>query len=116
MIKLYTDTNFFTETYRKEVFPLLFDIHFLQNIQLLNYYNIVDRVDDCNIIVFPIDYVSFLKFKEAFSKLQKASKTIEDGSKSFRNRSPDLPDPPLILSARPSGQNLTVDMHLTMIA
>jgi hypothetical protein len=74
MIKLYTDTNFLNETYRKKVFPLLFDIHFLKNKQLLNYYNIVDRVDDCNIIVFPIDYVSFLRFKEAFGKLQKASK------------------------------------------
>ena len=75
MIKLYTDTNFLTETYRKKVFPLLFDIHFLKNKQLLNYYNIVDRVDDCNIIVIPIDYVHFLKFNEALNKLQHASKT-----------------------------------------
>ncbi|WP_445955125.1 hypothetical protein [Yeosuana sp.] len=74
MLKLYTDINFLIETHRKTVFPLLFDLHFLKNKDLSNYYSLVDDIQKCDIIVFPIDYTKFIKYKKAFSQLQKLSK------------------------------------------
>ncbi|MFD0989547.1 exostosin family protein [Mariniflexile jejuense] len=77
MLKLYTNTEFLTETHRKEVFPLLFDLHYLKNSELLNYYQFVDDASKSDVIVFPIDYTSFLKFRNAFGNLQKLAKEDE---------------------------------------
>ncbi|WP_308992639.1 exostosin family protein [Mariniflexile litorale] len=74
MLKLYTNTNFLTEAYRKKVFPLLFDLHFMKNVELSNYYQLVDEVKKCDIVVFPIDYSQFIKFKEAFNNLLQLAK------------------------------------------
>lgn len=74
MLKLYTNTHFLTQTHRREVFPLLFDMHFKQNELLSNYYNLVNTVKACDIVVFPIDYASFLKYKEAFKILAQDAK------------------------------------------
>lgn len=74
MLKLYTNPSFLIEKHRKSVFPLLFDLHFLSNETLLEYYILVDTVQECDIVVFPIDYVQFLKHKTAFSKLNEAAK------------------------------------------
>jgi len=46
MLKLYTNKKFLTETYRRQVFPLLFDLVFLNNKILLEHYTIVDTVSD----------------------------------------------------------------------
>ena len=74
MLKLYTDTKFLTEAYRKKVFPLLFDLHFLKNTELLSYYELVDEVEKSDIVVFPIDYSQFIKFREAFKSLLQLAK------------------------------------------
>ncbi len=74
MLRLYTNIDFLTETHRKHVFPLLFDIHYLKNESLLEYYKIVDDIESSDIVVFPIDYVAFLKERKAFLKLQKEAK------------------------------------------
>ena len=74
MIKLYTNTNFLSETHRKSVFPLLFDLHFLKDEVLLQYYQIVDTIEASDIVVFPIDYAKFLNFRTDFLNLQKAAK------------------------------------------
>ncbi len=75
MLKLFTNTAFLTETYRRIVFPLLFDLVYLQNEVINSKYQLVNSVNDCDIIVFPIDYASFLKHKSALSNLQKLAKT-----------------------------------------
>ncbi|WP_044398990.1 exostosin family protein [Lacinutrix sp. Hel_I_90] len=75
MLKLYTDTQFLTETHRKEVFPLLFDLHFKPDERLAHYYEVVESIAACDIIVMPIDYTRFIKHKKAFDALLKASKT-----------------------------------------
>ncbi len=75
MIKLYTDQSFLTETYRRQVFPLLFDLVYKKNEDLLLFYKIVDKVEDADIIVFPIDYSQFIKHKEAFHSLLQLAKT-----------------------------------------
>jgi len=75
MLRLYTNINFLTETYRKNVFPLLFDIHYLKNEGLSDYYKLVDTVESCDIVIFPIDYAKFIKERSAFLALQKEAKT-----------------------------------------
>ena len=75
MLRLYTNIDFLTETHRKHVFPLLFDIHYLKNESLLSHYKLVNTIESCDIVVFPIDYVAFLKERSAFLKLQKEAKT-----------------------------------------
>lgn len=77
MLKLYTDTNFLTETHRKDVFPLLFDLHYLKNDFLFHYFQLVDDASKSDVVVFPIDYILFLKFKKAFNTLQQLAKKHE---------------------------------------
>ena len=74
MLKLYTNTDFLTEAHRRKVFPLLFDLHFLKNAELSNYYELVDEFIKCDIVVFPIDYSEFIKYTEAFNNLQQLAK------------------------------------------
>jgi len=77
MLKLYTNTNFLTEAYRRQVFPLLFDLVFKQNKKLLEKYSIVSNVNDANIVVLPVDYAVFLKQREPFLGLLNAAKTAK---------------------------------------
>tara|TARA_R110000751_G_scaffold105046_4_gene200887 strand:+ start:108969 stop:109994 length:1026 start_codon:yes stop_codon:yes gene_type:complete len=77
MLKLYTNTNFLTEAYRRQVFPLLFDLVFKQNQKLLEKYSIVSSIEDANIIVLPVDYAVFLKQSKPFLELLKAAKTAK---------------------------------------
>ncbi len=74
MLKLFTDKTFLTEAHRKSVFPLLFDLHYVKNNDLSDFYKLVDRVSDCDVVVFPMDYGVFYKHQEAFSKLNKEAK------------------------------------------
>lgn len=80
MIKLFTNTSFLVEIYRKKVFPLLFDMHYLKSERLLQYYELVENVSECDIVIFPIDYVSFLEYKSDLEllnlKAQKHKKPI----------------------------------------
>lgn len=74
MLKLYTNTAFLKEDYRRMVFPLLFDLHFLKHKALGDVYTLVDRVEACDIVVFPIDYLAFLKYNKAFKVLHNQAK------------------------------------------
>ncbi|WP_452224258.1 exostosin domain-containing protein [Lacinutrix chionoecetis] len=74
MLKIFTDQQFLNETHRREVFPLLFDLHFLKSKTLSSYFEITPTVEACDIVVFPIDYSSFLKHKIAFKNLLKQAK------------------------------------------
>ena len=62
MLKLYTDITFLIEEHRRDIFPLLFDLVYKKNENLLPYYQLVNTAEECDIVVFPIDYVKFLKF------------------------------------------------------
>lgn len=73
MLKLYTNTGFLTETYRRQVFPLLFDLVFKENKTLLSKYQIVETVEASDLVVFPVDYAVFFKHKHAFSSLLKSA-------------------------------------------
>ncbi|WP_397362233.1 exostosin family protein [Olleya sp. R77988] len=74
MLKLYTNSNFLTETYRRQVFPLLFDLVFKQNKTLLSKYTIVTTIETADIVVFPVDYAVFFKHKTDFNRLLNLAK------------------------------------------
>lgn len=69
MINIYTDKDFLNQKYRRHLFPLLLDLFFLKDKTLLSYFTIVENISDCDIVIFPIDYVSFLKHKGSFKDL-----------------------------------------------
>jgi len=75
MLKLYTNTSFLSETHRREVFPLLFDLVFKNNKPLQLIYKLVDTVETADIIVMPINYASFLKYKNDCDDLLNVAKT-----------------------------------------
>lgn len=74
MLKLYTNTDFLTETYRRQVFPLLFDLVFKENKILLSKYSLIDSVEASDIIVFPVDYAVFFKHKKEMTLLLNLAK------------------------------------------
>ena len=74
MLKLYTNTSFLTETYRRQVFPLLFDLVFKPNEELLSLYQITDTITDADVIVFPLDYAVFIKHQQASQELLQLAK------------------------------------------
>ncbi|WGD34866.1 exostosin family protein [Olleya sp. YS] len=77
MLKLYTNTDFLTETYRRQVFPLLFDLVFKENDTLLSKYQLVDAIEDADIVVFPVDYTVFFKHKKEISSLLNLAKQYQ---------------------------------------
>lgn len=77
MLNIYTNTTFLTEAHRSKVFPLLFDMCFLKSETILRYYTLADKVSSCDIVIFPIDYVSFLKYRTEFLELQNIAKKYD---------------------------------------
>ncbi|SEA89335.1 Exostosin family protein [Flavobacterium gillisiae] len=59
MLKLYTDEQYLTPENRSSVFPLLFDLYYTHNLKLLEKYQIVSRMEDCDIAVVPVDVAHF---------------------------------------------------------
>lgn len=59
MLKLYTIQNYLTPENRRVVFPLLFDLWYSPNPNLLEKYQIVSAIDDCDIAVVPVDLAYF---------------------------------------------------------
>ncbi|MEN9910281.1 MAG: hypothetical protein RLZZ540_3440 [Bacteroidota bacterium] len=59
MLKLYTIQNYLTPENRRFVFPLLFDLWYLPNANLLENYQIVSDIESCDIAVVPVDIAHF---------------------------------------------------------
>lgn len=74
MLKIYTDTHFLNETHRKNIFPILLDLWFLKSEKLKHHFSITESVNSCNIIIMPIHYEAFLKYKKEFDVLLKLAK------------------------------------------
>lgn len=70
MLKIYTDYSFLSEKYRRQLFPLLFDVFFLKSKKILDYYQLVKDINECDIVVFPIDYSQFEKHRQAHEQLK----------------------------------------------
>lgn len=63
MIKIYTDSSFIKPQFRKIIFPLLFDLCYTNNNNLLQLYQIVNSIEEADIVVVPIDIAYFFKNK-----------------------------------------------------
>ncbi|WP_426064969.1 hypothetical protein [Flavobacterium sp. DSP2-3-1] len=61
MLKLYTDNQYITPANRRIVFPLLFDLCYTNNLKLLEKYQMVSHIDDCDIVVVPVDIIHFIE-------------------------------------------------------
>ncbi|WP_372758032.1 exostosin family protein [Mariniflexile sp.] len=74
MIKIYTDYTFLNKKYRRQIFPLLLDLHFLKDNTLLEYFELVDNISESDVVVFPINYVQFLSHRKELNNLLLLSK------------------------------------------
>jgi hypothetical protein len=61
MIKIHTDTTLITPQYRKIIFPLLFDLCYINTTGLLQLYQIVNSVNEADIVIIPVDIAYFFK-------------------------------------------------------
>lgn len=77
MLKLYTDHNFVNEKYRKQLFPLLFDICILKDENLKLFYDIVSLPEEADVFVMPIHFDAFTKHKTAFKAFENLVKKFE---------------------------------------
>lgn len=68
-LRLFTYRKFLNQENRKNVFPLLFDLVYQNNIRLNGIYEIVDDISLSDIVVIPIDYISFKKYPIEFEGL-----------------------------------------------
>lgn len=70
MIKIYTNQTFLTEAFRKQVFPLLFDLVYVKNKKIEDYYCLVDVLEEADVIISPIAYHKFITHKNEFRTLK----------------------------------------------
>lgn len=77
MIKLYTDNRYLTEVYRRQIFPLLFDLVYKKSSFISKYYVLVNSPQESDVIVIPIDYTSFKRHTTAHNNLLNQSKQLE---------------------------------------
>lgn len=82
MIKVYTDTSFITPQYRRIIFPLLFDLCYINTINLLKLYQIVNSIEEADVVIVPIDIAYFFKknksqwFYDFIAKGNTANKSV----------------------------------------
>lgn len=67
-LKIFTLTQFLTPSFRGSVFPLLFDLVFLENVEINEYYELEHSLKVCDIMVMPIELEKFMKYKSEFDQ------------------------------------------------
>lgn len=61
MIKIHTDNTFITQENRRIIFPLLFDLCYIKNENILKKYVLVDTVQESDVVIVPVDIAWFFK-------------------------------------------------------
>ena len=51
MIKIYTDTSYLTQEFRKIIFPVLLDIHFTKSTLALENFQIIDKIENVESLI-----------------------------------------------------------------
>lgn len=64
MIKIYTDTRYLTQEFRKIIFPVLLDIHFLKTANALSNFQLVDELETADVVLVPVAINYFFKHKK----------------------------------------------------
>ncbi len=78
MLKLYANKDLLTEENRKSVFPLLFDLYFVESKKLKNYFQVVNTIEESDIVVIALEYGFMLK------KFKRQLKLTSDKAKKFK--------------------------------
>ena len=55
MIKIYTDTSYLTQEFRKIIFPVLFDIHFIKSTLALEKFQLVATLENADVVIVPVN-------------------------------------------------------------
>lgn len=77
MLKFYTDITQLTEENRKRVFPMLFDWFYLENKELKEHYEFVEKGQEADIFILPVDvgfYLNNNKRKQVDAFISEAKK------------------------------------------
>lgn len=64
MLKIYTDQHFITPENRRCVFPLLFDLCYTKNEQLLSKYELVTQMEEAVVVIVPLDISEYFQKKQ----------------------------------------------------
>lgn len=79
MIKLYTIQELLIPHNRKQIHPLLFDLHYYENAHpsVSQHYKLVDQPVDADVFIFPINYFSINQkgYQQQFNSLYQLAKT-----------------------------------------
>ncbi len=82
MLKIYTWRKYLKKENRRYVFPLLLDLHYNQDQELLKLYKIVGEKELADILIIPLDVVYFLKtglgseLQHMIAEAEKAEKIV----------------------------------------
>ena len=63
MINYFTDKSFLIPENRKRVFPLLFQIHYLKNENIVAFYQVQNSIETANLVIVPLDIIYFFNSK-----------------------------------------------------
>lgn len=61
MLKLYTDQSLLTEQHRGYIFPLLLDVFYKKCEIMMEYFKLVESMEQADVLVLPLDYNYFIK-------------------------------------------------------
>lgn len=64
MIRIYTDSTYLTQEFRKIIFPVLFDIHFIKSTLALEKFQLVDTLENADVVIVPVAINYFFKHKK----------------------------------------------------
>lgn len=81
MIKIYTDTRYLTQEFRKIIFPVLLDIHFLKTTDALANFQIIEEIENADIVIVPVAINYFFKHKKQQELNQFIDKAIAQNKK-----------------------------------
>lgn len=75
MLKVYTESNLLTEAHRRNVFPLLFDLCYLKDHPVKEWYVINDKLQEADIAIWPLEYGFTMKlFKNKYQQFLNEAK------------------------------------------
>ena len=64
MLKIFTDQQELSQDNRRCVFPLLFDLCYTKNMQLLSQYKLVDQMEEALVVIVPLDLHEYFRRKQ----------------------------------------------------
>ena len=75
MLKVFTDIDILNDENRSHVFPLLFDLVYLNNSDLTNYFSFENKIEESDIAIWPLEYGFTIKYyKTKFKNFNRQAK------------------------------------------